>query len=143
MPNRREFDHIGGYNFKIELEGVDAGAFTEAIGPEVITEVLATSDGEEMTIRKRPGRTTCSNIILRRGFTNTEELWDWYKAVMDGRIERRSGSIVICDDVGDEIVRYNFLDAWPCRWKISPINAQQRSTLIEEIEIVAERIERR
>ena len=23
MPNRREFDHIGNYNFKVEIEGVD------------------------------------------------------------------------------------------------------------------------
>ena len=22
MPNRREFDHIGTYNFKVEIEGV-------------------------------------------------------------------------------------------------------------------------
>ena len=142
MPNRREFDHIGAYNFKVEIEGVTVGAFTEVGGLEVVAEVLETSDGNDLLVRKRPGRTTYTNIVLRRGFTNTDELWNWLKKVIDGQVERRSGSIVICDDVGDEIMRYNFFEAWPCRWKTNLLSARHRGTLIEEIEIVTEKIER-
>ena len=85
--------------------------------------------------------TVYSNIVLRRGFTNTDELWLWHKAVTEGHVERKTGSILICDDAGEEITRYNFFEAWPCRWKSSPLSAQQRGTLIEEIEIVVEKIE--
>ena len=141
MPNRREFDHIGNYNFKVEIHNVTVGAFTEVSGLEAVTEVLETSDGDALPIRKRPGRTTYSNIVLGRGFTNTNELWLWYKAVTDGQVERRSGSIIFCDDAGGEITRYDFFEAWPCRWKTSPLSSRQRGTLIEEIEIVVEKIQ--
>lgn len=140
MPNR-VFDHIGSYNFKVEIEGVTVGAFMEVNGLESVTEVLETNDGNDLNIRKRPGRTTYSNIVLRRGFTNSDELWNWRKIVANGDIERRSGSIILCNDKGDEIMRYNFFEAWPCRWKTSPLNAQNRSVLVEEIEIVVEKIE--
>ena len=141
MPNRREFDHIGNYNFKVEIEGVTVGAFTEVSGLEAVTEVLETSDGDALPIRKRPGRTTYSNIVLGRGFTNTDELWLWYKAVTDGKVERRNGSIIFCDDAGGEITRYDFFEAWPCRWKTSTLSSRQRGTLIEEIEIVVEKLQ--
>jgi phage tail-like protein len=79
--------------------------------------------------------------VLGRGFTSTDELWKWHKVVSEGQVDRRSGSIIICDDAGGEIMRYNFFEAWPCRWKTSSLNAQQRGTLVEEIEIVVEKIE--
>jgi phage tail-like protein len=142
MPNRREFDHIGGYSFRVEIEGGGEGTFTEVSGLEVITEVLETADGDDLLVRKRPGRTTCSNIVLRRGFTNDDELFDWLQAFLDGTANRRSGSIIICDNAGNPITRYNFYEAWPCRWKMSPFSAQHRGTLIEEIELVVEKIER-
>jgi phage tail-like protein len=142
MPNRREFDHIGNYNFRVEIADIAVGACMEVSGLESTTEVHETGDGEDLTIRKRPGRTSYSNIVLRRGFTNTDELWTWRKSVVDGRVERKCGSIVLCDDAGGEIMRYNFFDAWPCRWKSSMLSAKERGTVFEEIEIVVEKIER-
>ena len=91
MPNRRPFDHIGNYNFKVEINGVTVAAFTEVSGLESVTEVVETSDGDGLPIRKRPGRTTYSNIVLSRGYINTDELWLWRKAVADGMVERKSG----------------------------------------------------
>ena len=74
--------------------------------------------------------------------TNSDELWNWVKKVIDGQVERKSGSIVVCDDAGDEIMRYTFYEAWPCRWKTNLLSARHRGTMIEEIEIVTEKIER-
>jgi RNase P/RNase MRP subunit POP5 len=40
---------------------------------------------------------------------------------------RRSGSIIILDDDGEtEVNRYNFFEAWPCRWKAPELNSQSR-----------------
>lgn len=101
-----------------------------------------TGDGDNQIVRKRPGRTSYTNIVLKRGFTNTDELWVWRKAVVDGRVKRKSSTIILCDDAGGEIMRYNFFEAWPCRWKSSMLSAQERETVFEEIEIVVEKIER-
>jgi len=141
MATRRPHDHIGNAKFKVEIEGVTQGAFTAVDGMEARTEVVNYADGDDIA-RKRPGRTTYSNIILKRGFVNTDELWNWYKAVIDGMVERKSGSLIITAEDHSEIMRYNFFEAWPCRWKSFALDAQGVGTLVEELEIVVEKIER-
>ena len=142
MPNRREFDHLVNSKFKVEIAGVTTGAFAAVSGIEVCTDVIMFTDGDDIHKRKRPGRTTCSNIVLKRGYTTSDELWNWYKQVMDGNVQRKSGSIIVCDDTGNEIMRYNMFEAWPCRWKSLVLDATSDGTLIEELEIVVEKIER-
>ena len=143
MPNRRPNDHLVTSKFKIEIDGVTQGAFAAMDGIESNTEVVHFADGEDITERKRPGRTRYSNIVLKRGYVNTDELWNWYKSVADGRVERKSGSVILVGDDGTEILRYNFFEAWPCRWKSFVLNASSKTkSLIEELEIAVEKIER-
>lgn len=141
MPNRREHDHIGNYNFKVEIQGVTVAAFQEVGGLEVRTEVIEYQDGDDIVLRKRPGRTSYPNIVLRRGYINTDELWQWVKAVIDGKVERKSGSVILGADDGSEITRYNFFEAWPCKWKGFTLDGKGNGALVEEIEIAVEKIE--
>lgn len=142
MPNSRPFDHLYSGKFKIEIEGVTQGAFAAVDGIESTTDVLTFVDGSDVTVRKRPGHTRYSNIVLTRGLLINTELWDWYKAVVDGKIERKAGSIIVCGDDGNEKFRYNFFEAWPCRWKSLVMHANVPDTLVEEIELVVEKVER-
>jgi phage tail-like protein len=143
MPNRRIFDHLVSCKFKIEIEGVTVGAFLAVDGIESRTEVIQFANGDDpLADHKRPGRTSYSNILLKRGVTNSDELWKWYKKVTEGKIERKSGSIVICGDDGSEIFRYNFFEGWPCRWKSLVLDAVNSKNLVEELEIAVEKVER-
>ena len=142
MPNRREFDHLFNGRFKIEIEGVTQGAFTECGGLEAHVDVVEVNDGSDLRTRKRPGRPGVSNIVLMCCFVASTELWDWMKAVLDGKVERKAGSVIVCDDAGGEIYRYNFFEGWPCRWKSLELRADTPGSLVEEIEIVVETIER-
>jgi phage tail-like protein len=142
VPNRREFDHLFNGRFKIEIEGVTQGAFTECGGIEAHVDVVQFNDGSDLRTRKRPGRPGVSNIVLKRGVVNTTELWDWFKAVLEGKVERKAGSVIVCDDAGGEIYRYNFFEAWPCRWKSLELRADKPGSLVEELEIVVEAVER-
>ena len=62
--------------------------------------------------------------------------------VVDGEIERKSGSIILTGRNGKEIERYNFFEAWPVRYKNYTLDSMGRGVLVEEIEIAVERIER-
>ncbi len=135
MSTRREHDHIGNYNFKVEIEGVTAGSFSRVDGLESETDVINYYDGDSRLMRKRPGRTKYNNITLYRGFTNNSALWDWRKAVTDGAVERKSGSIILLDETHQEIMRYNFFEAWPCRWKSAVLDASDNGLVIEELEL--------
>jgi phage tail-like protein len=142
MPNRRPNDHFTGTLFRVEIEGVTQGEFTAVDGLEIMVDVTTYADGGDVIVHKRPGRIHYSNIVLKRGFLNNSELWDWFKAVADGRVERKAGSIILCADDGSEVMRYNFYEGWPCRWKSFEMNALYNDTMVEEIEIAVERIER-
>ena len=144
MPSRRERDHIPNSNFKVEIEGVDAGSFTEVDGLESAIEVEEYADGDDLTVHKRPGRATYCNIILRRGFTfpsHGSVLFNWYKDAVNGQYSRKSLSIIILDNAANEIMRYNVFEAWPCRWRFGALSALGNGTIVEEIEIAIEKIE--
>lgn len=142
MPTRREFDHLTSYNFKVEIDGITVGPFVEVEGLESITGILPTKNGDDRIQRKQLGQTIYANLILRRGFTNNNELFDWRKTVTDGKPERKAGSVILLDKAGSEIMRFNFFEAWPCRWKLGKLSGLTDGLLIEEVELVVEKIER-
>ena len=142
MPNRRKHDHLGAFNFKVEIEGVTQAAFKEVDGLDSETEIVEYQDGDDLILRKRPGRTKYSNIILKRGYVDTDELWKWRKTVIDGKVERKSGSVILCDDAGGEVMRYNFFEAWPCKWKGFDLSGEKGDKTVEEIHLAVEKIER-
>ncbi len=138
----RGHDHIGNFNFRVEIEGLASARFKELDGIVSETEVITFGGTVDQVQRKRPGRNKWHDVTLKRGYTNDPELWQWRKSVVDGRVERRSGSIIICADDGSEIVRYNFFDAWPTKWTGMKLDSKGTETSIEELTLTVERIER-
>jgi phage tail-like protein len=60
---------------------------------------------------------------------------------VNGAIERKNGSIILQDDLGDEKVRWNFFEAWPSKWEGPHLRARSSEVAIETIEITHERLE--
>ena len=139
----------GGFMFLLEIQGiigdtrVIVGGFKSVSGMDSETEIIEFKQGNDMVVRKKPGRTTYANIVLERGYTATDDLWQWRKNIEDGKIDRRSGSIIILDNDGQtEVARYNFYEGWPCKWYVPDMDADKSSMAIEKIEIAVEKIER-
>ena len=140
--NRRRHDHLGQFNFKIEIDGVTQGAFKAVDGLDSETEVIEYQDGDDLVRRKRPGLTKYSNVVLKRGYVNTDELWEWRRKVIMGKVERKSGSVIVLNDAGDEVLRYNFFEAWPCKWKGFSLDGKGTDNAVEEVELAVEFLER-
>lgn len=138
----RGHDHIGNFNFRIEIEGLTSASFQSMDGIGSETEVITYGGSSDLIQRKRPGRTKWTEITLKRGHTNNPELWAWRKSVITGQVERRSGSVIICADDGSEITRYNFFGAWPTKWKGVTMDGKGADTVVEELTLAVERIER-
>lgn len=146
MPTEQLF---GSYNFLLEIQGVIndtktiVGGFKSVSGMDSETEIIEFKQGNDTVVRKKPGRTTYQNVILERGYTATDDLWQWRKNIEDGKIDRRSGSIIILDQDGQtEVARYNFYEGWPCKWYVPDMNSDTSGMAIEKIEIAVEKIER-
>ena len=141
MPTRRDFDHIGSHRFTVEIEGVIQGRFQAVSGFGAEVDVIEFQDGDDLKLRKRPGRVRYDDVVLTKGYILTDELWNWWKAVQEGRVERKSMSIILHNSVGDEIRRWNLFECWPRRWQMGPLNGEVSDRLVEQIVIVTEGLE--
>jgi phage tail-like protein len=130
------------YNFIIEIDGIASAGFSECSGLTTDTDVIDYREGNEgLTVRKLPGLRKYSNIILKRGMTKDLSLWEWRKDVIAGKVERKAGSVVLLDEVGTEVHRWNFREAWPVKWDGSALNAKTNESFVETLELVHEGVE--
>ncbi len=132
-------DPYQSYRFKVELDGIQRGGFKEASGLETSNDVVEYREGDKpSTVTKLSGMTKYSNITLKGGMTDDHSLIDWKKKTIDGKTERKNGSIILCDDAGEEKLRWNFVEAWIVKWTGPTFNAMTNDVAIESIEIAHE-----
>jgi phage tail-like protein len=82
-------------------------------------------------------------LVLRRGITDSDELWSWHDDVCNGTIERRNGSILLCGDAGPASgLRWNFIGAYPVKWNGPTLQAATPAVAVESIEIVHQGLSR-
>ncbi len=135
-------DPYSAFNFIVEIDGVIVGGFAEAGGLGTETEVIEYRNGDEdITVRKLPGKAKYPNITLKRGFTDSRELWEWRRRVIEGRTERRSGSIQLLDEARRPALTWNFREGWPAKWEGPALNAKNNDVAIENLEIAHEGLE--
>jgi phage tail-like protein len=142
MPQPQRHDPYKSFHFRVEIDGITRAVFSEVGGLGSETAVIEYREGGERTaVRKLPGLTRYPNIVLRRGITKDADLWNWRKTVVQGNVDRRNGSIVLLDDDGTEVVRWNFVNGWIAKWEGPALNAKANEVAIETIEIAHEGLE--
>lgn len=143
MATGQRVDPYSGFNFLVEIEGITRAAFQEVSGLDATIEVTEYREGGELTnVRKLPGLTTYSNVVLKRGVTDDRDLYDWHRAAVGGDVQRQTGSVVLLDRRGEEVARWNFREAWPTKWEGPALNATANEVAIETLELAHEGIER-
>jgi phage tail-like protein len=142
MPPPQRHDPYKNFNFLVEIDGITRAAFSEVSGLESQTSVIEYRSGTDGRTRKLPGLTKFSNIVLRHGITEDRELWDWRQSVVDGNTQRRNGAIVLLDDKGEQVLRWNFFEGWPCKWQGPALNAKNSEVAIELLEIAHDGLSR-
>jgi phage tail-like protein len=132
-------DPYSAFNFLVEVDGVTQAGFSECSGLTTETDPIEYRNGDEdITVRKLPGLRKYTNISLKRGFTDSKELWQWRKSVMDGQTERQPGAIVVLNEAREPALRFTFREGWPCKWEGPTLNAKNNEVSIETLEICHE-----
>jgi phage tail-like protein len=143
MATGQRVDPYRGYRFLVEIDGITQAGFQEVSGLDVTTDSVDYREGSDPAhVRKLPGMNRYSNITLRRGITDSDELWRWRSTAIDGKAERRNGSIILLDDAGTERIRWNFFNAWPSRWTGPAFNASSTAVAIETLELTPEELKK-
>jgi phage tail-like protein len=143
MATGQRVDPFNNFNFLVEIDGITRAAFHEVSGFDSTIDVVEHREGgENTTMRKLPGQTKYSNIVLKWGITDDLELYEWHRQAVLGNLQRRNGSIVGLDRQGNEIVRWNFFNAWPSKYDGPDYNAEGNDIAIETLELAHEKVER-
>ncbi len=143
MTTGQRVDPFGNFNFLVEIDGIARAAFHDVSGFDSTIDVIEHREGgENTTTRKLPGLTKYSNITLKWGTTDDRQLYEWHREAVLGNVQRRNGSIVGLDRRGNEVLRWNFFNAWPSKYDAPDYNAEGNDVAIETMELAHEGLER-
>ena len=126
------------HRFTVEIDGVAIGGVHTIEGLEHEHEVVEYMDGDDGTTRYRPGRQKPGRIKIHRDFSATKEFFNWRKTVVNGKVERKSISIVLHNDAGEEAMRYNLHECWPTKYHGPALNSRNSAHASEALEIAFE-----
>jgi phage tail-like protein len=140
MPGTTRNDPYRNFNFTVEIDGIGLSGFSEVIFPSSTIGVVEYREGSDniSSSRKLPGRVHYGNVVLRRGVSQSSELWDWWNSVRRGTPDRRNGVILLLDTDLTAVRRWSFSGAWPCRYDVSPLAGRGEETVIETLELAVE-----
>jgi phage tail-like protein len=147
MP-RREQDPFGNFRFKLELGDVEVAGFAECTGLNIETKVMEYKEGgNNSTTLKFPEPSTFGNVTLKRGVTNSNELIEWQLDVVSGTFSKnaRAGNpsiaIVLMNEKGEDVRRWNLVRAFPVKWVGPDLKASASEVAIETLELAHEGIQ--
>jgi len=129
--------------FLFEVDGVEIGVFSEVSGLEVTVDVVTYEEGgENGYIHKLPGRMTWPNIVLRRGVTDSDALFQWVRkssgddfAANGNKLTRCTGAITVLGADAERLRAWDLADAFAVRWSGPRFDVAGGDHLKEELEI--------
>jgi phage tail-like protein len=134
---RKLLDPFHVFNFFVEVEGLLVAGFSECSGLQVETEIQEYAEGglNNYTHHFR-GRTKYAPLILKRGLTLNNQLWRWHQGVIEGKFERKNGTIYLLDKTHVPITWWNFKKAFPSKWTGPELRATSNDVAIESVELI-------
>lgn len=131
-----------GFHFRVEFtflpsESKDA-RFQEVsgLGAELGVEEVV-EGGENRFTHRLPTYAKYSNLILKRGLLADSELIDWCKnAIENFEFEPATVNVTLLNEQHQPLAdTYSFVNAWPVKWTVSDLKAQDNSIVVETLEI--------
>jgi len=128
----------GNGQFLVEIDGVAQADFQQVLLPELAISTMEFREGgdAERLVRKAPGLPSFSNLLLKRGFAGSLELYQWWQQAMQGDENcRRNVTIALLDEQRNPVARWRLSNAFPTRYTFSPLDAMDGSELVECLEL--------
>jgi phage tail-like protein len=158
---RRSHDPILGYRFVLELGFIQVAGFSECTGLSLETKIMEYREGgRNVGPLKFPEVGSIGNVTLKRGLipgANVDTLLNWHLDVMRGEFNSSNNpnlrkaspdedldkrcAIVIQDEAGQEVKRWNLVRAFPAKWTGPDMKAMTSDLAIESLELAYEALE--
>ncbi len=139
----RGSDPVVSSRFIFAADGLWLGAFNEISGLGASFEVQRIPEGgQNEFVHQRPAGISWNNIVLKRGVTDSEAMYRWFKASSGeafagnrDRIEFKSCVILALEPDGGISREWGVYDSFPVRWTGPTLSADSSEVAIEELEI--------
>ncbi|MFO1322797.1 MAG: phage tail protein [Burkholderiales bacterium] len=140
MATDKRNDPYRGFNFRVEIDGLPVAAFSEVSGLTADGDPADYREGTDPDnwVRKLTGLRKYVNLVFKRGYTKDDTLWQWYKRIAEGQPDRRNGSVVLMNEAHEDVMRWNFQNAWINKVEGPGLKASGNEISIESMELCHE-----
>ncbi|MEY8199874.1 MAG: phage tail protein [Colwellia sp.] len=145
MAAGKRIDPYQNFRFRVEIDGIQIAGFSEVTIPDSTTAEIEYREGiYPPGARHLSGLTSSGSVSLKRGITDSLDLYKWKKQVetTGAGSARKNLSIILIDETGADKCRWDIKFAWPTKYESGSLDAKGNDVLIETFELTHEGIER-
>ncbi|NTU22635.1 phage tail protein [Brevibacillus sp. HB1.2] len=127
------------FRYRVEMDGIQQAGFSEVSGFDASVDVVEYREGNEViTPRKLPGLAKYGNITLKWGVTDSMDLYNWMQDTIQGKVARKTVTIIAINEAGDDVATWKVIEAWPTKYTAPDFNGTSSEVAIEQLEIAHE-----
>lgn len=129
-----------GFHFRVEFVDLGNGNDTRfqsvsGLNAEYDTESFK-EGGENRFEHKLPVRTKFPDLSLKRGMLTDSKVLKWCLDALQNRvIDPRTIQVTLLNEKHEPLRVWSVFNAWPRKWQVSDLNAQENSVVIETLEL--------
>ncbi len=139
----------GAFNFHVQLgntpgEKEIVGGFSDfsGAGNEVKYSEYRNGNDKDSHVRKIANTNTTNDVTLKRGIIGDLRLFDWIKAVREGKYDARTVTVTLNDEGRKAVCAWLLYKAQPKKWVGPTLSGKGGGEVaMEELHLVAESIE--
>ncbi len=130
-----------GFHFRVEFLDIQTVAddilFQSVSGLTVTMETESVKEGGENRFEHvMPVRSKYSDLVLKRGVLVDSGVIAWCRDAMEAFIFEPTTVLVhLLNEKREPLITWNVVHAWPKKWAVADLNAEQSSVLIETLEL--------
>ncbi|GGZ17472.1 phage tail protein [Echinicola pacifica] len=129
------------FHFLVEFTGIEAVKKDQefqsvsGLSVDIDTEDFA-EGGENRFKHKFPVRTKYPNLVLKRGILIDSEVIAWCQnAIEDFEFKPIDLTVKLLNEEHEPLMTWNVVHAYPVKWSVEDLNAQESKLAIESIEL--------
>jgi phage tail-like protein len=121
--NRLDFQK----RFDVEIGGVMVAGVHSVEGLDAVIAKQPKARSQQVKIQQR------GSFKMTKDWSNTLEWYDWRKRILDGKVDRKSISIIFRDDTGAEIGRMILYNCYPTKHLLPSFDGRNSGHATEQI----------
>lgn len=135
-----QVNYVTANRFYVQIGSTIKASFSECSGIGVAIEHQSFQEGGVNNQQRFfLGKSTFSEVTLKRGITDDYAFWTWINQVLNGVVKQRKYiDILLFNQSGETMQTWTLVGAVPVAWKGASLDAKGSSVAVEELTLAYE-----